>query len=87
MVKFFIIISWCVSFFKHLQKDVGFPLSDTSNFWTDHVWQFYLDGVLTILNARKSDGGIYNLTAWNGHGDFTSSISVHIDVQYPSKYV
>jgi hypothetical protein len=41
------------------------------------------DGVLTIHNARRSDAGIYNLTAWNGHGDFTSSLSVQIDILYP----
>jgi len=59
---------------------------DQTLFLFNDFFSFKLDGVLTILNAKKSDGGIYNLTAWNGHGDFTSSLSVHIDVQYPPKY-
>ena len=39
--------------------------------------------ILTIKNSERTDSGDYSVQAWNAHGDFSTSVTVHLDVLYP----
>ena len=39
--------------------------------------------ILTIKNAKRTDSGDYAVQAWNAHGDFSTSVTVRLDVLYP----
>ncbi len=38
---------------------------------------------LTIESAKRSHAGNYSVTATNSYGDFSTTISFHIEVLYP----
>ena len=37
---------------------------------------------LIITNAQRSDRGNYTILAWNGHGNFNTTVVIFIDVLY-----
>ena len=41
------------------------------------------NSILTITNAKRTDSGDYSVQAWNAHGDFSTTVKVHLNVLYP----
>lgn len=37
---------------------------------------------LTIGKAQRSHRGNYTIQAWNGHGNFNTTVTIFVDVQY-----
>ena len=37
---------------------------------------------MIITKAKRSDRGNYTVLAWNGHGNFNTTVVIFIDVQY-----
>ena len=52
---------------------------------TRRVWA---EGPKLILkNAQRMDRGNYSILAWNGHGNFNTTLHVFVDVRFPPRYV
>ena len=42
---------------------------------------------ISIRNAGRQDRGNYTILAWNGHGNFNTTVTIYIDVLYPPRYI
>ena len=42
---------------------------------------------LILKNAQRMDRGNYSILAWNGHGNFNTTLHVFVDVRFPPRYV
>ena len=41
------------------------------------------NSILIIRDAKRTDSGDYLVQAWNAHGDFSTTVTVHLNVLYP----
>ena len=41
---------------------------------------------ISIKDAGRQDRGNYTILAWNGHGNFNTTVTIYIDVLYPPRY-
>ena len=41
---------------------------------------------LILKNAQRMDRGNYSILAWNGHGNFNTTLHVFVDVRFPPRY-
>ena len=46
---------------------------------------FASGSVLTVRDAHKGEAGNYTVVASNAHGDFKTTFTIRVDVQYPPR--
>ena len=41
---------------------------------------------LTLAKTQRSERGNYTILAWNGHGDFNTTVTLFVDVLFAPRY-